>query len=147
MTATGDDVRNARFRAGLRVGIGLAAAGFAVVPPLARLVRSWPFRSAVLGDSMRPGLLPGDWLLVDPRAFASRPPRPGDLVAALDPTESSRWLVKRVGAVAGDGRIELLGDSPEMSTDSRSFGLVDPGAIIGRPWARYWPPARIGPIR
>jgi len=146
VTAPGDDLRNARFRAGIRVGIGLAAAGFALVPPLARLVRSWPFRSAVLGNSMQPGLLPGDWLLVDPRAFAARLPRPGELVAALDPTEPSRWLVKRVAAITSDGRIELLGDSPEVSTDSRSFGAVEAGAIIGRPWARYWPLARIGPV-
>ena len=147
MTRPGQDVPTARFRAGVRVGIGLTAVGFALVPPLARIVRSWPFRSAVSGDSMRPGLRPGDWLLVDPNAFASRAPRPGELVAALDPTEPSRWLVKRVAAVAADGRVELLGDSPDASTDSRSFGPVDPGAVIGRPWARYWPPSRIGPLR
>jgi nickel-type superoxide dismutase maturation protease len=142
-----DDVRSARFRSGIRFGIGLAAVGLALTPPLSRLARSWPLRSTVGGTSMRPGLEPGDWLLVDPRGFARRAPRPSELVAIPDPREPSRWLVKRVAGVTDDGRLELAGDDPGSSTDSREFGPVDPATVIGRPWARYWPPRRIGPVR
>jgi nickel-type superoxide dismutase maturation protease len=142
-----DESANARFRAGLRVGIGLAAVGLAIAPPLRRVARSWPLRSAVVGTSMRPSLDPGDWLLVDPSAFASRAPRASDLVAVPDPRQPSRWLVKRVTGVAPDGRLELAGDDPDASTDSRAFGPVDPATVIGRPWLRYWPPTRVGPIR
>ncbi len=138
---------DARFRSGLRVGIGLAALGLALLPSLARVARSWAFRSAVAGESMRPLLEPGDWLLVDPDAFRSRPPRSHDLVAVPDPREPARWLVKRVVAVDPDGRLQLQGDDPGRSTDSRTFGPVDPATVIGRPWARYWPPNRVGPIR
>ncbi len=141
------DLAQARFRAGLRVGIGVAALGFALAPPLARLVRSWPLRSAVAGGSMRPTLEPGDWLLVDPRAYAARRPRPSDLVAVPDPTEPARWLVKRVVDLDADGWLELRGDNPDESTDSRIFGTVDPQSVIGRPWARYWPPHRLGLVR
>ncbi|HXQ95549.1 MAG TPA: S26 family signal peptidase [Candidatus Acidoferrales bacterium] len=139
--------RHARFRSGTRFGIGLAAVGLALAPPLSRVLRSWPLRSAVAGTSMRPGLEPGDWLLVDPRGFAGRAPRPSELVAVPDPREPSRWLVKRVAGVAPDGRLELAGDDRGSSTDSREFGPVDPASVIGRPWARYWPPTRIGPVR
>jgi nickel-type superoxide dismutase maturation protease len=96
---------------------------------------------------MRPLLEPGDLLLVDPDAYRGRPPRPSDLVAVPDPRDPSRWLVKRVAGIAEDGRLELRGDDPAQSTDSRAFGPVDPAAVIGRPWARYWPPARLGRIR
>ncbi|MGO9181112.1 MAG: nickel-type superoxide dismutase maturation protease [Candidatus Limnocylindrales bacterium] len=147
MRAEDDDVRDARFRSGVRFGIGLAAVGLALAPAVGRVVRSWPLRSAVAGTSMRPGLEPGDWLLVDPRAYAKSAPRPAELVAVPDPGEPSRWLVKRVAGVAKDGRLELLGDDPGSSTDSRTFGLVDPATVIGRPWARYWPPRRVGPVR
>lgn len=90
---------------------------------------------------MSPGLLPGDWLLVDP----SNPAAPGQLAVVPDPRQADRLLVKRVSAVQ-DGRLLLRGDAPEASTDSRTFGAVDPGAVIGRPWFRYWPPRRIGRI-
>ncbi|MGC8633336.1 MAG: S26 family signal peptidase [Candidatus Limnocylindrales bacterium] len=138
---------DARFRAGLRAGILLAAAGIALAPPLARAFRSWTFRCAVVGDSMRPLLHPGDWVLVDPDAYRSHPPRASDLVAVPDPRDPSRWLVKRVHATTPEGRLDLRGDDTLRSTDSRTFGPVDPATVIGRPWARYWPPARIGLIR
>jgi nickel-type superoxide dismutase maturation protease len=136
-----------QFRAGLRLGIGLAALGVALAPPLVKIARSWPLRSAVSGESMRPLLRPGDWLLIDPEAYRARAPRPSELVAVADPRDPSRWLVKRVVAVGEDGRLDLRGDDPQRSTDSRTFGPVEPGRVIGRPWARYWPPQRIGRIR
>ena len=38
---------------------------------IARVIRSWRARVAVEGASMRPALEPGDWLLVDPEAYAT----------------------------------------------------------------------------
>ncbi|MDA8203675.1 MAG: nickel-type superoxide dismutase maturation protease [Chloroflexi bacterium] len=142
-----DDLNRARFRAGIRFGIGVAAVVVALAPPVARILASWRLRSAVEGMSMRPTLEPGDWLLVDPGAYASRPPRVADLVAVPDPGEPSRWLVKRVVDVDADGRLELRGDNPAESTDSRTFGTVDAATVIGRPWARYWPVRRVGRVR
>lgn len=145
---SGDDtLRDARFRAGVRFGIGLAALAIAALPPVARLARSWAWRCAVAGESMTPLLRPGDWLLVDPDAYRRRPPHAAELVAVRDPREAERWLVKRVASVERDGRLVLLGDAPAQSTDSRTFGPVDASAVLGRPWARYWPLTRIGRIR
>jgi nickel-type superoxide dismutase maturation protease len=111
------------------------------------LARSWGARVAVAGGSMEPALEPGDWLLVDPDAYRARPPRAGELVLAPDPREPARLLVKRVGGVESDGRLRLLGDAPEASTDSREFGAIDAGTVAGRPWFRYWPLRRVGRLR
>jgi signal peptidase I len=95
---------------------------------------------------MAPGLLPGDWLLVDPAGYGQRPPRAGEIVVVPDPRLGERWLIKRVSAIEPDGRLRLAGDEPDASTDSRVFGFVD-AALAGRPWFRYWPPRRWGRIR
>lgn len=96
---------------------------------------------------MAPGLLPGDWLLVDPDGYRARSPRPGEIVVVPDPRLAERSLIKRVSAVDPDGRLRLAGDAPEASTDSRTFGPVAPDDLAGRPWFRYWPPSRWGRVR
>jgi len=111
------------------------------------LWRSWDARVAIEGPSMEPTVRAGDWLLVDPDAYAHRPPAPGDLVLAPDPREDERLLIKRVDAVDPDGSLRLAGDDPEHSTDSRVFGGVDPASVAGRPWFRYWPLRRLGVLR
>lgn len=55
-------------------------------------------------------------------------------------------MVKRVAFVE-DGRVVVLGDAPEASTDSRTFGPVAVTLVVGRPWFRYWPLSRLGPLR
>ncbi len=129
------------------VVFGLAAAGhiwFRERALLDRLVRSWAARVAIEGPSMEPTIAAGDWLLVDPLAYAERPPAEDDLVLAPDPRDASLVLIKRVVAVDPDGWLRLEGDDPMHSTDSRIFGAIDPARVTGRPWFRYWPPTRIG---
>ena len=94
---------------------------------------------AVEGHSMRPALEEGDRLLVVRR----RRYRPGDVVAARDPREPARVVVKRVAEVDGD-RLVLLGDAPGASTDSRTFGPVHRGQVLGRAVYRYAPAGRAG---
>lgn len=91
---------------------------------------------------MRPALEEGDRLLVVRR----RRYRVGDVVALPDPRLPERVVVKRVAAVDGD-RLEVLGDDPAGSTDSRSFGPVAARTVIGRAVYRYAPPARAGRLR
>ena len=74
---------------------------------------------------MLPTLGPGDGLL----AVRVRTPRRGQLRVFRDPTLPSRWLVKRVGGVRGDGRsatFEACSDNPDAPgvVDSRQFGWV-----------------------
>jgi nickel-type superoxide dismutase maturation protease len=118
----------------------------ALAPGLRFLLRSWRARVAVVGSSMAPTLLEGDWLLVDPTAYRRRAPVAGQLVVATDPRQPDRELVKRVAAVDLDGRLLLAGDARQASTDWRTFGAVDPASVSGRAWFRIWPPARAGRV-
>jgi nickel-type superoxide dismutase maturation protease len=101
-----------------------------------------PGRVVVDGGSMRPALEPGDRLLVLPW----RRPRPGDVVAASDPRLPARTIVKRVAEVRPDGSLVLLGDAPDASTDSRTFGPVPRRLVRGRAVWRYLPPERRGRV-
>ncbi len=38
-----------------------------------------------------------------------------------------------------DGQLLVMGDHRQDSADSRSFGPVEVGHVIGRAWLRYWP--------
>jgi phage repressor protein C with HTH and peptisase S24 domain len=49
--------------------------------------------------------------------------RPGDVVVVRDPRGHDRWLLKRCVARYGN-QLELRGDNPAASTDSRDFGHV-----------------------
>ncbi len=120
---------------------------------------------------MEPTLRPGDRLLVDPQAYRVAPPRPGELVVVVDPEAADRWLVKRVVGVgpgrfwrtssglrpySGDvqpsdaveeisleaGAVWVEGDALGASRDSRSFGPVAAGTVVGRVYFRYRPVER-----
>jgi signal peptidase I len=42
------------------------------------------------------------------------------------------------------GQVFLMGDNRIDSRDSRSFGPVPEGLVVGRAFARIWPPNRVG---
>ncbi len=113
---------------------GITVAAVAALRPVVRV--------EVGGSSMVPTLLPGD-RVVAARTLA---PRVGDVAAVADPRAASRLLVKRVVAVHPDGGVEVAGDNPAASTDSRTFGRVAAGGVTGRVVWRYWPPERRGPV-
>lgn len=101
-----------------------------------------PRRIEVTGASMTPALLPGDrLLLVRARHFGV-----GDVVALPDPREPGRLLVKRVASIDGSS-VGVVGDNAPASTDSRHFGPVPVGALLGRACYRYHPPGRSGRLR
>jgi len=83
---------------------------------------------------MLPTLSPGDFVLVDPHGFDGRPPQPSDVLVARHPYQPT-VIVKRVAEVV-DGGVTLVGDNPEASSDSRSFGTITFDAIIGRVTSR-----------
>ena len=99
----------------------------------------------VAGSSMAPALHPGDRLLVESLTYALRAPRRGEVVLAPDPRAPTRELIKRVAAT-GAGVVELRGDHPAASTDSRTFGPIPAEALRWRVLMRYWPPLRFGGI-
>lgn len=129
-------------------------------PSLARRMRS---RRVLVRDvSMRPALEPGDRLLADVREYGRRSPRTGEIIVFVDPANRRRWLVKRIAAVGGDPipaprvagddervpprHVYVLADDPVRGRDSRTFGPVPLGAIIGPVWFRTAPAARAGPF-
>ena len=92
---------------------------------------------------MEPGLRDGDWLLVDPLAFAGRAPRVGELVVARDPRSDGRLIVKRVRSLEAAGTLTVGGDHAAHTDESVT---LEPAKLIGRPWWRYWPAKRMGRI-
>jgi nickel-type superoxide dismutase maturation protease len=91
---------------------------------------------------MEPALREGDWLLVIP---PRRSPREGDVVVVRDPRERDRLLLKRVATVSPEG-VTVVGDHADHSTDSRQFGSIPHGDVLGRAAFRYAPITRLGPI-
>ena len=90
------------------------------------LGRQWAVR--VSGNSMRPELEDGDILLVRrARALAI-----GDIVLASHPFKKNVTILKRLAAIDETGRLELLGDDSDESSDSRSFGTVPIEHIRGK---------------
>ncbi|MCI4320775.1 MAG: S26 family signal peptidase [Thermoplasmata archaeon] len=142
----------------------------------APFLRRWrSLRVVVEDDSMRPTLLPGDRLWVDPHGAAVAP---GMIVVLPDPGPERRWLVKRTAAVgpatvyvvragvdvrsAGSlevpppdaidqcdlpgGTVYVVSDGPTVSRDSRTFGPVPLRSVVGVAWWRYAPRERAGPL-
>jgi len=94
---------------------------------------------------MSPALRAGDRLLVEARTYRRRLPRVGEVVVASDPREPKRELIKRVIAVDAERLlVELRGDAPEASTDSRVFGPLPVAEVRWRVVGRYWPRPRFG---
>lgn len=100
-------------------------------------------RFRITGNSMMPVLMPGEDVLVNPRAYRTHLPQPGDIVIARHPYQREVKLIKRVMQSLEDGRCFLAGDNPYESTDSRAFGFVSSRDILGRVDCRYcMPPKR-----
>ncbi|SEL43967.1 signal peptidase I [Nonomuraea pusilla] len=107
--------------------------------------------ATVTGFSMAPTLLPGDRLLVR-RAPLSRL-RVGDIVVVVPdarmagPRARTGYVIKRLAALPGDlvpervpspsdaqvppGWMAILGDNPDVSRDSRDYGLVAEKRLVG----------------
>ncbi|MEI2715851.1 MAG: nickel-type superoxide dismutase maturation protease [Candidatus Nanopelagicales bacterium] len=93
-----------------------------------------PFLTAVVtGDSMLPKFRAGDWVLIR----RTHRVRCGQVVAVQDPREPRRLLIKRAIRRTPRGWW-VLGDNPARSTDSRDFGAVASGSVVGRVLLRYY---------
>jgi nickel-type superoxide dismutase maturation protease len=97
---------------------------------------AWRLRIArVRGPSMVPTLRDGDRVLIwlsSPR----RTPKVGRVVVVELPDRP--LSIKRISAVSANGSIEVTGDNPYGSTDSRELGVMPSGAIRGVGLFRIW---------
>jgi len=124
-------VRHTARRSGRRSGLTLlVTAALATVAVRRSLVR-------VHGLSMRPTLREGDLVVTVPLPpvpddapvgglalrLRQRLVRPGMLVVLSEPGDRTHLIIKRATAVGPDG-VEVMGDDPGWSMDSRTFGTV-----------------------
>ncbi|MFE3324767.1 nickel-type superoxide dismutase maturation protease [Streptomyces sp. NPDC059176] len=91
----------------------------------------------VTGPSMYPTLAHGDRLLVHYSAVI----RPGDVAVMRHPLQQNLLIVKRL-VERRDGGWWVLGDNPYSEGDSRVFGVVPEGLVLGRARFRYRPRPR-----
>lgn len=84
-------------------------------------------RVRVEGASMEPTLLDGQFVLVD----EGRHPAVGELAVARHPTRAELLVVKRVAAIDADGGVEVASDNPAAGSDSRTWGPLPPGSVLG----------------
>jgi nickel-type superoxide dismutase maturation protease len=110
-----------------------------------------PFRVAVRGASMEPTLRAGEFLI----AVRARRIERGTMVVMEHPERPGFEMVKRVAALPGErvgdrvlqgDQYWVIGDRPDASTDSRSFGPIHRSAIAGVIRLRYWPLSRLGVV-
>ncbi len=80
------------------------------------------FLRRVIGQSMTPMLRPGQ-LIVATTIF--RKLRPGQVVILR---KNNRELIKRIERII-DGKVFVIGDNLEASTDSRQFGWLDVSTV------------------
>jgi signal peptidase I len=71
-----------------------------------------------------------DAALDEPYLYADEPG--GNPQPTTAPLEESTWTVP-------PDELFLMGDHRQNSADSRTFGAVPIGRVIGRAWLRYWP--------
>ncbi|TLZ54293.1 MAG: S26 family signal peptidase [Methanobacteriota archaeon] len=84
--------------------------------------------------SMSPDLDAGDYVIVNTWAYRRRGPDIGDLVVLRDPEAEGRFLCKWIAGALGSGLYAVRGYNEAMSRDSRSFGPVPAGLIVGKVW-------------
>jgi len=95
----------------------------------------WAVR--VSGNSMRPALEDNDIVLVQRAGKIAV----GDIVITAHPFKQSVTILKRVMAIDEAGRVELQGDDPDESSDSRSFGTIPGKHIQGKVVSRLKRPS------
>jgi signal peptidase I len=67
-------------------------------------------------------------LLNEPYVYAEN----GEPQPTVASGETPRWEIP-------DGELFVMGDHRSKSSDSRTFGPIENGDVIGRAWLRYWP--------
>ena len=89
----------------------------------------------IIGPSMEPAMRTGDYWVV----WRTKSLRPGDAALLRHPLRPELLIVKRLIFSPEPGWWWVQGDNPHSSDDSRSFGSVAAGSVVGRITFRYYP--------
>ncbi|RMG28072.1 MAG: nickel-type superoxide dismutase maturation protease [Methanobacteriota archaeon] len=81
----------------------------------------------VEGSSMEPFLRPGQFAIIR----KTKQVKIGDVICFPDPQNPKLLLIKRVQAI-NDNSAFVIGDNLTKSRDSRHFGMISKGSIIGK---------------
>lgn len=84
----------------------------------------------VEGASMLPALAPKQRLLVKPLRRGMALPAVGAVVVCHHPSDANLVMTKRILSM-DEQSLDLRGDNPDASTDSRHFGPVPLQCLIG----------------
>lgn len=98
----------------------------------------------VIGDSMAPAILSGDYVFINKLSYWRKEPAHGDIIVA-NPRGYQYKVIKRVSGLPGeyvefDGKKSkldpeeyfVLGDNRDVSIDSRELGFIDKWHIVGK---------------
>ena len=89
-------------------------------------------RLRVRGESMSPCLQSGQEVLVDLHAYKYISPQVGDIVYLRHPLRADTQMFKRVSSLEDGEMLNVIGDNPAQSSDSRQFGSVRNEHILGK---------------
>jgi signal peptidase I len=162
MSETKQESRAARLRREAR--------SFGMIIGLALLFRAFVAQAYYIpSESMVPTLEVGDHVYVNRLAYVRTHPSRGDIVVFDHPREHGTDLIKRVVAVGGDevaghdgkvwvngvasgpsydfaareiphDNVFVMGDNRDNSSDSRVWGTVPEGLLVGRAFVIWWNP-------
>ncbi|KAJ1530358.1 hypothetical protein ONE63_005270 [Megalurothrips usitatus] len=109
------------------------------------------------GQSMEPTFHTGDFVIGEryPRNVSY-----GNILVARSPSDPNEYVVKRLAGLPGDvkhfgflslskipeGHMWLEGDNASVSKDSRVYGPVPQGLIVGRILYKVWPLSDVGAV-
>lgn len=85
----------------------------------------------VRGQSMEPWVKDGAFVVIDRMSYLFFKPKIGHVVLVRHPKKQNLLLIKRIVKREGD-RYWVEGDSPSKSTDSRHYGWLKRGFLMGK---------------
>lgn len=85
----------------------------------------------VQDKSMEPVFKEGDYIIINRLAYIFGKPSKGDVIVVKHPKKKGQLMLKRV-SLATRGKCFVVGDNEGRSADSRHFGAIGNGLILGK---------------